>query len=476
MADIIKRLEDLGGPEEDKKKKRFDNPLGIPSAPRTAEAAGVGIEPAAPEVAGEDRELTQLALREPEIRKWFDEKQAEIGKKFAAKEKATQRAQMAQMLSQAVAQFGAALAGQKSGVDMSNLKFVKQDFEKQLDRLAQRRAAEESGLKQELGARRRLGELVSARREREEARKAGREEREAVRTEAREERAVLQEEKRAAKSEAVAVQREQLELKRQMADPDSETSKKLQQAAKGITGQDFTGFSAQDIRGVLPTLAARKAQAGARPELTEAEKVVDKEFAKTYSEFIIKGGHADVKRQLQDLKGVSKALERLDTASGKIVGSMPKFMRDIVTPKGSALQDVAESVVQRSLKKILGGQFGEKEGDRLIQRAYNPRLDESENKVRIDKLLQQMKEAAEITMEASEFYEKHGTLKGFKKKLFTSPDDFLTDVPARGLEDEPVQRSATEGRVRVRDAQGRVGTIPAAQLDDAIKAGFEKVE
>lgn len=442
MANIADNIRDL-----DKKKKPkagtaediLQNPLKIPAAPMTAAAVEENKDPA----------LMQRALQEDEFKKWYDEQRKEISDKFEAKEKNVAKRQLIEKLAQAATQFGAALAGQKSGTDLANLKFVKQDFEKERDRLEGRRAMEMGAAERELGARRRFADLMAERKTRQQEK----------------------EEAQAIKRQAVDVQKAQQDLKKRMMDPDSEESKRLQEAAKKLAGKDFSGFSAQDIRSVLPNLISKKAEG---KQLTEAQKQVDKEFAKDYSEFVAGGGVADARKQVEELKNVSTALEDIDTATGMFVGLVPKIVRDIVTPEGAALQDVVESVVQRNLREILGAQFTEKEGQRLIERAYNPRLDEAENKRRVDRLILQMQEALDAKLEAAEYYEKNGSLKGFKGKLYKSADEFLTEGQPAKVKEE--KQPEAPSKIKVRNKQGQVGLIPASQLQEALKRGYTEVK
>ena len=71
-------------------------------------------------------------------------------------------------------------------------------------------------------------------------------------------------------------------------------------------------------------------------------------------------------------------------------------------------------MVQRNLRIILGAQFTEEEGKRLIKRAYNPRLEESQNIKRLDRLINSMKKAREAQMAANKHFQEKGTLKGYK--------------------------------------------------------------
>lgn len=147
--------------------------LRIPSAPQTAEAVGEDEE---------KDDLIKIALeRDESLRDWADEQKRKIEERFGAKEKAIEKKQLIEQLAGAITQFGAAMQGQRTGVDLSNLQFLQTDFERQLDRLAERREVEEVGVERELGARRRLQDALAARRER----RKEREEDKAIRREER---------------------------------------------------------------------------------------------------------------------------------------------------------------------------------------------------------------------------------------------------------------------------------------------------
>lgn len=488
MATFKDRLGEINVEKKRKQPTLADsNPLNIPTTPMTIEAKG-------------EEDLSALALRDENIRNWAEEQQAKINERFTQEEKRLERKELIQTLSQAIAQFGAAMTGLRKGVDMSDLKFVKQDFEKKLDRLSGRRAQEEATLGREVGSRRRLAELL----ERERARKAERAEdiqrSEAARAESagfreremglREQEAAERREQAkqatAAKMAAVEVQRRQAQLKADMSDPTSEASKRAQDAASRLSGRDFSGFSAADIKSVLPKLIDTPTTEKAKKlDLTEAEKAIDKSFSKEYVDHISGSSAADTKRSIRELEDVSKSLEEIDTATGAFIGLVPKAVRDIVTPRGAAMQDIVESVVQKSLRETLGAQFTEKEAERLIDRAYNPRLDEKENKRRVDNLIQQIKEAAKSKQEAVEYYEANGTLKGFKGQLFNI-SDFNPEKPAPEVRDEVEERflrrlkgeqvEQPQDKIKVRrKSDGQLGLLPRSQFE-ANKDLFDKVK
>ena len=69
------------------------------------------------------------------------------------------------------------------------------------------------------------------------------------------------------------------------------------------------------------------------------------------------------------------------------------------------------------MREVLGAQFTEKEGERLIKRAYNPTLSEEENVKRVKRLVEQIRLAAAAKESAAKYVEKKGTLKGWTGKM-----------------------------------------------------------
>jgi len=147
--------------------------------------------------------------------------------------------------------------------------------------------------------------------------------------------------------------------------------------------------------------------------LTEGQKAIDKSFSKEYGDFVLKGGFADVQKGLSQLDEAVNILET-EGGTGAFVGNLPDSLAAIVNKSGLKAQELVSEVVQRNLRLILGAQFTEKEGERLINRAFNPRLSEEENIKRVKRLADSIKRAAEQKRKSAEYFEKFGTLKGFK--------------------------------------------------------------
>lgn len=155
---------------------------------------------------------------------------------------------------------------------------------------------------------------------------------------------------------------------------------------------------------------------------TPGSEAVDKKFADEYVAWKTAGGFADVGKQLSQLRSVGKALKTQDNLTGPVVGNTPDFISNFVNPQAVATRESVEEVVQRSLRAVLGSQFTEKEGERLIERAYNPRQPESENRLRVARLRLQLTQAAKAKENASRYFEKNGTLRGWSGRLWSFSD------------------------------------------------------
>lgn len=130
------------------------------------------------------------------------------------------------------------------------------------------------------------------------------------------------------------------------------------------------------------------------PEPTVMQEAVDKEWAPILVEWQ-RLGSSDSLKQLSQLDAVAKALESGENLTGPMLGALPPGLRVFLNPNSVNSQQQVEEVVQRNLRAVLGAQFTQKEGDRLIARAYNPQLDESVNKLRLARLIGQMSLSAQ---------------------------------------------------------------------------------
>lgn len=147
--------------------------------------------------------------------------------------------------------------------------------------------------------------------------------------------------------------------------------------------------------------------------LSVGQEAVDKRFADTYAEFVT-GGAADAARQIGQLNEALVTLRTNKEITGPLVGAVPENLQSFVVPEAAALRQTVQDVVQRSLKAILGTAFTQKDAEGLMARAFDPALKPEENTKRVERLLTQIDRANSDTQAAVDYFEKNGTLQGFK--------------------------------------------------------------
>ena len=185
-------------------------------------------------------------------------------------------------------------------------------------------------------------------------------------------------------------------------------------------------------KGLTPQQAAKQATAGAVSatgvdigKLTPAQKAVDSKFSKEYTDFVAAGGSTSIAKNLKMLDDAIKIIEDSPEGdvSGKIVGLADKTGTLSYThPKAAEAKDLIGGVAQSNLRAILGGQFAAKEGEQLLARAYNTAQPKKDNLNRLKALRKQIEDAATAKINASQYYEEKGTLKGFKGNYSVTTD------------------------------------------------------
>jgi len=183
--------------------------------------------------------------------------------------------------------------------------------------------------------------------------------------------------------------------------------------------------------------------------LTPGEQSLDQAFAKSLNEF----NEADVRKGMGQLRGAITSLENSDTISGPLISLIPNVIGDRVLPETAQTREAIEEVVQRNLRLVLGAQFTEREGERLISRAYNPRLDEKENIERVQRLFKSIEDAMNAKLSQKAYFQRYGTLKGhrglgaeaaFWGSLGDSPSPASGQPPAGGVTPEDIEAMRRE--------------------------------
>lgn len=205
----------------------------------------------------------------------------------------------------------------------------------------------------------------------------------------------------------------------------------IRNAEAGIGGYKYDPTRQAEI--VSSETAAEQGFFGEQP-LTKAQLKSDDAFGTWYTnEWLLKGGGSTEQTYLENLKGVRDVLvdaeKSGESISGISEGILTKYpaANAYFNEEGAIAQDRIASVAQLSLKAILGGQFSEREGELLIQRAYNPLLSEAENIERLTQLINRIEKAENYKAAAAKYYEDKGTIAGFKGQKYDE-EDFRSDI------------------------------------------------
>tara|TARA_R110000744_G_scaffold156733_5_gene272420 strand:- start:3342 stop:4919 length:1578 start_codon:yes stop_codon:yes gene_type:complete len=119
--------------------------------------------------------------------------------------------------------------------------------------------------------------------------------------------------------------------------------------------------------------------------------------------------------KLDKFDGILEALGDSDSISGPLVGSivnsslLPEGLKASLLPGAMNTRDEVNSIVFESLRDTLGAQFTEKEGERLVAAAFNGYLPEELNRIRIERLRNEIKATASYNDGLIDHYNEHGT-------------------------------------------------------------------
>lgn len=173
--------------------------------------------------------------------------------------------------------------------------------------------------------------------------------------------------------------------------------------------------------------------------LTPAEKAVDEKFAKDYADWYASGGYSGVQKQKEQLQNGITALDKADNISGPgigiltdiagsggITGGIAGGAQSYFLPQSINVRQQIEQAIQQSLRQVLGSQYTQIEGENLLKRTFDPRLDEKVNAQRAQMVLDQLDAAAKAKDDAARYYEQNRTLKGWQGHLLSSGSEIQT--------------------------------------------------
>ena len=156
--------------------------------------------------------------------------------------------------------------------------------------------------------------------------------------------------------------------------------------------------------------------------LTQGQRDENKNYSGKHGEYVTVGAATDA-NNLGNLRTALDYLQEADESgtllfTGALAGQVPDFVRAFYDEGRDSLDTRAaiRSVVQKTFREILGGQFAFLEGERLIQNAYDENLPPAYNLIRIRKLFAQAQDIADRKAKRANHWQTHGTLYGAGEK------------------------------------------------------------
>jgi hypothetical protein len=159
--------------------------------------------------------------------------------------------------------------------------------------------------------------------------------------------------------------------------------------------------------------AKRKARSPGGIDLSTAQKKVDEEFGKIIADYVLKGA-PQVKSNLKNLEEKIKILEEGKlNVSGPAIGILGDAAMGALAPDAASFISDIRDIVFQSLREKLGAQFTEREGNRLVNAAFNQYLDESRNVARLQRLYDTIDQAARAKEAAFQYFKENNTISGY---------------------------------------------------------------
>lgn len=205
----------------------------------------------------------------------------------------------------------------------------------------------------------------------------------------------------------------------------------------------------------------KKAEADANKKSgsLEGQKALDRDYAKDYNDWTSTSRNA-LDKNLQRLENAKAALQSDPSLTGSIRGTLPDFIRNTTNEKAISVRDEVRAAAQGALKATLGSAFTEKEGERIMNQAYNEKLSPEENIRKIDQAIAELLANKSNNDKKAMYFQKNGTLNGL---------DILSNQQNSSNQQAPKT-------VRMTDKSGRIFDVPAELYGEAIAAGASKVK
>lgn len=194
---------------------------------------------------------------------------------------------------------------------------------------------------------------------------------------------------------------------------------------------------------------------------TEGQKSLDKDYAKDYNDWT-STGRTSLDKNLQRLQDAKRMLESDGSLTGSIRGMLPDVIRNSTNESAIRVRDQVRAAAQGALKATLGSAFTEKEGERIMNQAYNERLSPAENIRKIDEAILELQTNKNNNESKAKHFQRNGSLVGLGE--------------GSGGPELPAVQAKQQGQdmIQMTDGKGGKFSVPKGQYGEAIASGLRK--
>ena len=186
----------------------------------------------------------------------------------------------------------------------------------------------------------------------------------------------------------------------------------------------------------------------------------------------------DVKLDIEDLKLQRDRLKEDSTLTGGVRGAISVLgdYQSLVDPKAADVKERIQSVVQKSIRSLMGAQFTEREGQGILKRAFNPLLKTEQNIERINLLITKLQAGYDQKVAIINAIEKGDKsvldLQNLQSKLENDFANIFSDTPTSveiSEQDKTALRSKRPASISEEDFERMLRNLPKSEVERAIE-------
>ena len=186
----------------------------------------------------------------------------------------------------------------------------------------------------------------------------------------------------------------------------------------------------------------------------------------------------DVKLDIEDLKLQRDRLKEDSTLTGGVRGAISVLgdYQSLVDPKAADVKERIQSVVQKSIRSLMGAQFTEREGQGILKRAFNPLLKTEQNIERINLLITKLQAGYDQKVAIINAIEKGDKsvldLQNLQSKLENDFANIFSDTPTSveiSEQDKTALRSKRPASISEEDFERMLNFLSKAEVERAIE-------